>query len=137
MITEFKFCGELILNMHFNKNMHFETLPYDCNITYSNDNKSYRFKEILNNMNCNCFNASSDENCQDRPTTNCSLALKVNLCSHWYYSKACCHSCRNLRASQLDSNAQVFICSCHPHCACLRMQGMFESVFGYILNQLH
>uniref|UniRef100_A0A671RJ80 ADAMTS-like 2 n=1 Tax=Sinocyclocheilus anshuiensis TaxID=1608454 RepID=A0A671RJ80_9TELE len=35
----------------------------------------------------------------DRPTTNCSLALRVNLCSHWYYSKACCHSCRNLRAS--------------------------------------
>uniref|UniRef100_A0A3Q2ZK89 ADAMTS-like 2 n=1 Tax=Kryptolebias marmoratus TaxID=37003 RepID=A0A3Q2ZK89_KRYMA len=34
------------------------------------------------------------ESCQDRPSTNCLLALKVNLCSHWYYSKACCHSCR-------------------------------------------
>uniref|UniRef100_A0A8C1CWW8 ADAMTS-like 2 n=1 Tax=Cyprinus carpio carpio TaxID=630221 RepID=A0A8C1CWW8_CYPCA len=46
-----------------------------------------------------CPTEPPDENCQDRPTTNCSLALKVNLCSHWYYSKACCHSCRNLRAS--------------------------------------
>ncbi|MGH0159561.1 UNVERIFIED_CONTAM: hypothetical protein FKN15_037487 [Acipenser sinensis] len=35
-----------------------------------------------------------DENCQDQPSTNCSLALKVNLCGHWYYSKACCRSCR-------------------------------------------
>uniref|UniRef100_W5L4A5 ADAMTS like 2 n=1 Tax=Astyanax mexicanus TaxID=7994 RepID=W5L4A5_ASTMX len=46
-----------------------------------------------------CPTEPPDENCQDRPTTNCSLALKVNLCSHWYYSKACCHSCRTLRAS--------------------------------------
>uniref|UniRef100_A0A8C1LL16 ADAMTS-like 2 n=1 Tax=Cyprinus carpio TaxID=7962 RepID=A0A8C1LL16_CYPCA len=46
-----------------------------------------------------CPTEPPDENCQDRPTTNCSLALRVNLCSHWYYSKACCHSCRNLRAS--------------------------------------
>ncbi|XP_048045296.1 ADAMTS-like protein 2 [Megalobrama amblycephala] len=46
-----------------------------------------------------CPTEPPDENCQDRPTTNCSLALKVNLCSHWYYSKACCHSCRNLQAS--------------------------------------
>ncbi|TRY95843.1 hypothetical protein DNTS_021380, partial [Danionella cerebrum] len=46
-----------------------------------------------------CPTEPPDENCQDRPTTNCSLALKVNLCSHWYYSKACCHSCRDLRAS--------------------------------------
>uniref|UniRef100_A0A3Q2R082 ADAMTS like 2 n=1 Tax=Fundulus heteroclitus TaxID=8078 RepID=A0A3Q2R082_FUNHE len=37
------------------------------------------------------------ESCQDRPSTNCLLALKVNLCSHWYYSKACCHSCRAVR----------------------------------------
>uniref|UniRef100_A0A8C7MGF5 ADAMTS like 2 n=2 Tax=Oncorhynchus kisutch TaxID=8019 RepID=A0A8C7MGF5_ONCKI len=41
-----------------------------------------------------CPTEPPDESCQDRPTTNCSLALKVNLCSHWYYSKACCHSCR-------------------------------------------
>uniref|UniRef100_A0A8B9LPB9 ADAMTS-like 2 n=1 Tax=Astyanax mexicanus TaxID=7994 RepID=A0A8B9LPB9_ASTMX len=41
-----------------------------------------------------CPTEPPDENCQDRPTTNCSLALKVNLCSHWYYSKACCHSCQ-------------------------------------------
>ncbi|XP_018601974.1 ADAMTS-like protein 2 [Scleropages formosus] len=46
-----------------------------------------------------CPTEPPDENCQDRPTTNCSLALKVNLCSHWYYSKACCHSCRASRSS--------------------------------------
>uniref|UniRef100_A0AAY4DYH8 PLAC domain-containing protein n=1 Tax=Denticeps clupeoides TaxID=299321 RepID=A0AAY4DYH8_9TELE len=40
-----------------------------------------------------CPTEPPDENCTDRPSTNCSLALKVNLCSHWYYSKACCHSC--------------------------------------------
>uniref|UniRef100_UPI003AB03A30 ADAMTS-like protein 2 n=1 Tax=Centroberyx gerrardi TaxID=166262 RepID=UPI003AB03A30 len=44
-----------------------------------------------------CPTEPPDESCQDRPTTNCSLALKVNLCSHWYYSKACCHSCRVVR----------------------------------------
>ncbi|XP_034027024.1 ADAMTS-like protein 2 isoform X1 [Thalassophryne amazonica] len=44
-----------------------------------------------------CPTEPPDENCQDRPSTNCSLALKVNLCSHWYYSKACCHSCRAVR----------------------------------------
>ncbi|KAM3868351.1 ADAMTS-like protein 2 [Diretmus argenteus] len=46
-----------------------------------------------------CPTEPPDESCQDRPTTNCSLALKVNLCSHWYYSKACCHSCRAMRPS--------------------------------------
>uniref|UniRef100_A0A8C6WSC9 ADAMTS-like 2 n=1 Tax=Neogobius melanostomus TaxID=47308 RepID=A0A8C6WSC9_9GOBI len=44
-----------------------------------------------------CPTEPPDESCQDRPSTNCLLALKVNLCSHWYYSKACCHSCRVLR----------------------------------------
>ncbi|XP_076007219.1 ADAMTS-like protein 2 [Genypterus blacodes] len=46
-----------------------------------------------------CPTEPPDESCQDRPSTNCSLALKVNLCSHWYYSKACCHSCRVIRPS--------------------------------------
>ncbi|XP_062873822.1 ADAMTS-like protein 2 [Trichomycterus rosablanca] len=46
-----------------------------------------------------CPTEPPDENCQDRPNTNCSLALKINLCSHWFYSKACCHSCRNLRTT--------------------------------------
>ncbi|MGH0122745.1 UNVERIFIED_CONTAM: hypothetical protein FKN15_007076 [Acipenser sinensis] len=41
-----------------------------------------------------CPTKPPDENCQDQPSTNCSLALKVNLCGHWYYSKACCRSCR-------------------------------------------
>ncbi|KAK0156495.1 ADAMTS-like protein 2 [Merluccius polli] len=44
-----------------------------------------------------CPTEPPDESCQDRPTTNCTLALRVNLCSHWYYSKACCHSCRPIR----------------------------------------
>uniref|UniRef100_A0A8C5E1B7 PLAC domain-containing protein n=1 Tax=Gouania willdenowi TaxID=441366 RepID=A0A8C5E1B7_GOUWI len=44
-----------------------------------------------------CPTQPPDENCQDRSSTNCLLALKVNLCSHWYYSKACCHSCRTTR----------------------------------------
>lgn len=35
-----------------------------------------------------------DDSCQDQAGTNCALAIKVNLCSHWYYSKACCRSCR-------------------------------------------
>nr|XP_009664115.1 PREDICTED: ADAMTS-like protein 2 [Struthio camelus australis] len=34
------------------------------------------------------------DSCQDQAGTNCALAIKVNLCSHWYYSKACCRSCR-------------------------------------------
>lgn len=37
---------------------------------------------------------SPDDSCQDQPGTNCALAIKVNLCGHWYYSKACCRSCR-------------------------------------------
>uniref|UniRef100_A0A8C4F1S5 ADAMTS-like 2 n=1 Tax=Dicentrarchus labrax TaxID=13489 RepID=A0A8C4F1S5_DICLA len=45
-----------------------------------------------------CPTEPPDESCQDRPSTNCLLALKVNLCSHWYYSKACCHSCRTVRS---------------------------------------
>uniref|UniRef100_A0A673CG78 PLAC domain-containing protein n=1 Tax=Sphaeramia orbicularis TaxID=375764 RepID=A0A673CG78_9TELE len=36
--------------------------------------------------------------CQDKPTANCALVLKVKLCSHWYYRKACCQSCKAPRA---------------------------------------
>ncbi|XP_031974259.1 ADAMTS-like protein 2 isoform X2 [Corvus moneduloides] len=32
--------------------------------------------------------------CEDKATANCVLVLKVKLCSHWYYRKACCWSCR-------------------------------------------
>lgn len=35
-----------------------------------------------------------DDACQDKPTANCALVLKVKLCSHWYYRKACCQSCK-------------------------------------------
>lgn len=35
-----------------------------------------------------------DDTCQDKATANCALVLKVKLCSHWYYRKACCQSCR-------------------------------------------
>ncbi|KAM3865652.1 ADAMTS-like protein 2 [Diretmus argenteus] len=38
-----------------------------------------------------------DDSCQDKPTANCALVLKVKLCSHWYYRKACCQSCKAAR----------------------------------------
>ncbi|XP_069788236.1 ADAMTS-like protein 2 isoform X2 [Narcine bancroftii] len=41
-----------------------------------------------------CPTEPPDDSCQDQLGTNCVLAIKVNLCSHWYYSKACCRSCR-------------------------------------------
>uniref|UniRef100_A0A4W3JBY6 ADAMTS like 2 n=1 Tax=Callorhinchus milii TaxID=7868 RepID=A0A4W3JBY6_CALMI len=40
-----------------------------------------------------CPTPAPDDACQDQLGTNCVLAIKVNLCSHWYYSKACCRSC--------------------------------------------
>ncbi|KAM9845018.1 ADAMTS-like protein 2 [Aulostomus maculatus] len=40
-----------------------------------------------------------DDSCQDKPTANCALVLKVKLCSHWYYRKACCQSCRKPQLS--------------------------------------
>ncbi|XP_078498084.1 ADAMTS-like protein 2 [Lissotriton helveticus] len=41
-----------------------------------------------------CPTEPPDDSCQDKAGTNCGLAIKVNLCSHWYYSSACCRSCR-------------------------------------------
>ncbi|XP_056149822.1 ADAMTS-like protein 2 [Lampris incognitus] len=38
-----------------------------------------------------------EDSCQDKPTANCALVLKVKLCSHWYYRKACCQSCKASR----------------------------------------
>lgn len=38
--------------------------------------------------------ASHADFCQDKATANCALVLKVKLCSHWYYRKACCQSCK-------------------------------------------
>lgn len=38
--------------------------------------------------------APVEDSCQDKATANCALVLKVKLCSHWYYRKACCQSCR-------------------------------------------
>uniref|UniRef100_A0A674AZY2 Si:ch211-267e7.3 n=1 Tax=Salmo trutta TaxID=8032 RepID=A0A674AZY2_SALTR len=35
------------------------------------------------------------EVCQDKATANCALVLKVKLCTHWYYRKACCQSCKS------------------------------------------
>ncbi|XP_068197686.1 ADAMTS-like protein 2 isoform X2 [Antennarius striatus] len=37
---------------------------------------------------------AADDSCRDKPTANCALVLKVKLCSHWYYRKACCQSCK-------------------------------------------
>uniref|UniRef100_A0A4W3H0G3 Si:ch211-267e7.3 n=1 Tax=Callorhinchus milii TaxID=7868 RepID=A0A4W3H0G3_CALMI len=42
-----------------------------------------------------CPTEAPDDNCQDKVTANCALVLKVKLCTHWYYRKACCRSCRN------------------------------------------
>ncbi|XP_039220082.1 ADAMTS-like protein 2 isoform X2 [Crotalus tigris] len=41
-----------------------------------------------------CPTEPPDDSCQDQVGTNCALAIKVNLWGHWYYSKACCRSCR-------------------------------------------
>ncbi|NXY48569.1 ATL2 protein, partial [Ceuthmochares aereus] len=41
-----------------------------------------------------CPTEAPEEDCEDKTTANCVLVLKVKLCSHWYYRKACCRSCR-------------------------------------------
>ncbi|XP_062873362.1 ADAMTS-like protein 2 [Trichomycterus rosablanca] len=38
--------------------------------------------------------APVEDVCEDKATANCALVLKVKLCTHWYYRKACCLSCR-------------------------------------------
>ncbi|XP_019386472.1 PREDICTED: ADAMTS-like protein 2 isoform X1 [Crocodylus porosus] len=42
-----------------------------------------------------CPTEAPEEDCEDKATANCMLVLKVKLCSHWYYRKACCRSCRS------------------------------------------
>ncbi|NXO04431.1 ATL2 protein, partial [Rhinopomastus cyanomelas] len=41
-----------------------------------------------------CPTEAPEDDCEDRATANCVLVLKVKLCSHWYYRKACCRSCQ-------------------------------------------
>ncbi|XP_069497567.1 ADAMTS-like protein 2 isoform X3 [Ambystoma mexicanum] len=41
-----------------------------------------------------CPTESPGEDCEDKATANCVLVLRVKLCSHWYYRKACCRACR-------------------------------------------
>ncbi|NXE22111.1 ATL2 protein, partial [Ardeotis kori] len=41
-----------------------------------------------------CPTEAPEEDCEDKATANCVLVLKVKLCSHWYYRRACCRSCR-------------------------------------------
>ncbi|OXB84289.1 UNVERIFIED_CONTAM: hypothetical protein H355_007172 [Colinus virginianus] len=41
-----------------------------------------------------CPTEAPEDDCEDKATANCVLVLKVKLCSHWYYRKACCRSCR-------------------------------------------
>uniref|UniRef100_H3CJC7 Si:ch211-267e7.3 n=1 Tax=Tetraodon nigroviridis TaxID=99883 RepID=H3CJC7_TETNG len=41
--------------------------------------------------------APLEDSCRDKPTANCALVLKVKLCSHWYYRRACCHACQAAR----------------------------------------
>ncbi|KAK2831632.1 hypothetical protein Q7C36_016718 [Tachysurus vachellii] len=38
--------------------------------------------------------APAEDVCEDKATANCALVLKVKLCTHWYYRKACCLSCK-------------------------------------------
>uniref|UniRef100_A0A3B1K2H5 Si:ch211-267e7.3 n=1 Tax=Astyanax mexicanus TaxID=7994 RepID=A0A3B1K2H5_ASTMX len=38
--------------------------------------------------------APAEDACQDKATANCALVLRVKLCTHWYYRKACCLSCK-------------------------------------------
>ncbi|KAL7849261.1 hypothetical protein SRHO_G00208840 [Serrasalmus rhombeus] len=38
--------------------------------------------------------APAEDVCQDKATANCALVLRVKLCTHWYYRKACCLSCK-------------------------------------------
>ncbi|XP_078472176.1 LOW QUALITY PROTEIN: ADAMTS-like protein 2 [Lampetra planeri] len=42
-----------------------------------------------------CPTEAPDDRCQDKPTANCVLVIKVKLCGHWYYRTACCRSCKN------------------------------------------
>ncbi|XP_077986556.1 ADAMTS-like protein 2 [Glandiceps talaboti] len=41
-----------------------------------------------------CSNEAPAEDCQNDPTANCKLAVQLALCKHWYYKRACCHSCK-------------------------------------------
>ncbi|NXS35378.1 ATL2 protein, partial [Pomatostomus ruficeps] len=41
-----------------------------------------------------CPTEAPEDACEDKATANCVLVLKVKLCSHWYYRKACCRSCQ-------------------------------------------
>ncbi|NWV47450.1 ATL2 protein, partial [Daphoenositta chrysoptera] len=41
-----------------------------------------------------CPTEAPEDACEDKAMANCVLVLKVKLCSHWYYRKACCWSCR-------------------------------------------
>ncbi|KAI8517987.1 microfibril binding, partial [Branchiostoma belcheri] len=46
-------------------------------------------------MNTPCPRSEDEvnDNCTDNSAANCELVLRVNLCGHWYYKRACCHSC--------------------------------------------
>ncbi|XP_053362788.1 ADAMTS-like protein 2 isoform X2 [Clarias gariepinus] len=41
-----------------------------------------------------CPTEAPEDVCEDKATANCALVLKVKLCTHWYYRKACCLSCK-------------------------------------------
>ncbi|XP_027724171.1 ADAMTS-like protein 2 [Vombatus ursinus] len=41
-----------------------------------------------------CPTEAPGDDCEDKATANCALVLKVKLCMHWYYRKACCGACR-------------------------------------------
>ncbi|TSN03382.1 ADAMTS-like protein 2 [Bagarius yarrelli] len=47
--------------------------------------------------------APAEDVCEDKATANCALVLKVKLCTHWYYRKACCLSCTTKGMCTLNS----------------------------------
>lgn len=55
---------------------------------------SQSIPELLCEVRCVCVCVVVEDECEDKVTANCALVLKVKLCTHWYYRKACCSSCR-------------------------------------------
>uniref|UniRef100_A0A8C8RDZ4 PLAC domain-containing protein n=1 Tax=Pelusios castaneus TaxID=367368 RepID=A0A8C8RDZ4_9SAUR len=65
-----------------------EALGHGCDVAAKPDAKQTCQLQV-------CPTEAPDEDCEDKMTANCGLVLKVKLCSHWYYRKACCQSCRS------------------------------------------
>lgn len=75
--------------------------------------------------------ASVDNTCQDKPTANCALVLKVKLCSHWYYRKACCQSCKTPKP-WCGPTSQTFLLVLHRSLL-LPLYGLRTSILALLL----